>query len=167
MVQHWCETNLPKLPNNVHTKLTQVWVRAGFNPKMAINGEQAVDSDAYQATCYKLEFNEDLLPKREFNMNAEHRQVLGSHCTTCEGCEGILRDLELKGCRQPPMIYFKGYHDGHLIDHMAWLFERTKDANKNQAGVVLELYTKGEIIKSHTPEYDAWVLGNNGNGGAY
>ena len=100
-------------------------------------------------------------------MNAEHRHVLGSHCTTCQGCEGILRDLELKGSQQLPMVYFKGYQDGYPVSDMAWLFEKTKDANKSQAGVVFEPYTQGEIVKSHTPEYDAWVLGNNGNRGTY
>ena len=65
-------------------------VRAGFDPIVKISAVQEIFTECYGACSYRMEFNSNSLPRREFNEDPEYRQVLGAHCTTCEGFEGII-----------------------------------------------------------------------------
>jgi len=47
------------------------------------------------------------------------------------------------------------------------LFERSVKSNKNLAGVIFELVTKGEVVKSHQQDYRDWSEANDGKGGTY
>ena len=166
-VRQWCDTQMPQLGQQQRMRIARVMVRAGFNPMVAISAVQEIYTECYGACSYRLEFNTNLLPRREFSEDPEYRQVLGAHCTTCEGFEGIIKDMCLKGSKQLPHIYFKGWLDGYLVEHMKWLFENAKDATKNMAGIVFELVTKGLRIKSHTDDCYAWVAANGDQRGTY
>ena len=141
--------------------------RAGFTRNM-VSRVTAVQSTAYACTCYRVEIAREFAKQGEFDTDFNSRAVLGVRCTTPEGAIGILRDRELKGSTDLRMIFFKAYLDGSTVEHAAELFEKkkTKDAPKNQAGVVFELQTRGIVTTSHNSDYAAFTQ-ERGVGGTY
>jgi hypothetical protein len=100
----WCQVQMPTLAPQVHARMTKIFLRSGFDPRFMVSDVRPIASAELDGTVYRLEFNPDVLPHRALSTDPEHRQALGAHCTTCEGCEGILRDRFLRGSEQLPMV---------------------------------------------------------------